>query len=74
MPGSAAAELATARDDQVAARDGLANARFLLGRRDAALADVAQALSSFGVAPRELASLLQALHTAGALRAEVVVQ
>ena len=40
----------------------------------ASLADVAQALSSFGVAPRELASLLQALHTAGALRAEVVVQ
>jgi flagellar P-ring protein precursor FlgI len=40
----------------------------------ATLADVAQALSTFGVTPRELASILQALKTAGALRAEVVVQ
>ncbi len=40
----------------------------------ASLADVAQALSAFGVPPRELASLLQALRTAGALRAEIVVQ
>jgi flagellar P-ring protein precursor FlgI len=40
----------------------------------ASLADVAQALSSFGVSPRELASILQALKSAGALRADVVVQ
>lgn len=40
----------------------------------ATLADVAQALSSFGVSPRELASILQALRSAGALRAEIVVQ
>jgi flagellar P-ring protein precursor FlgI len=40
----------------------------------ATLADVAQALSSFGVSPRELASILQALQSAGALRAEIVVQ
>jgi flagellar P-ring protein precursor FlgI len=38
------------------------------------LADVAQALSTFGVSPRELASILQALKAAGALRAEVIVQ
>lgn len=38
------------------------------------LAEVAQALSVFGVTPRELGSILQALKTAGALRAEVVVQ
>ena len=38
------------------------------------LADVAKALSTFGVSPRELASILQALKTAGALRAEVIVQ
>jgi flagellar P-ring protein precursor FlgI len=38
------------------------------------LADVAKALSTFGVSPRELASILQALKTAGALRAEVLVQ
>lgn len=40
----------------------------------ATLADVAQALSTFGVTPRELASILQALKAAGALRAQVVVQ
>ncbi len=40
----------------------------------ATLADVAQALSTFGVSPRELASILQALKSAGALRAEVIVQ
>jgi flagellar P-ring protein precursor FlgI len=40
----------------------------------ATLADVAQALSTLGVSPRELGSILQALRTAGALRAEVVVQ
>lgn len=40
----------------------------------ASLADVAQALSVFGVTPRELASILQALRSAGALRAEVIVQ
>ena len=38
------------------------------------LAEVAQALSTFGVAPRDLASILQALKSAGALRAEVIVQ
>jgi flagellar P-ring protein precursor FlgI len=40
----------------------------------ASLAEVAQALSTFGVSPRELGSILQALKAAGALRAEVIVQ
>jgi flagellar P-ring protein precursor FlgI len=40
----------------------------------ASLADVARALSTLGVGPRELASILQALHGAGALHAEVIVQ
>jgi flagellar P-ring protein precursor FlgI len=40
----------------------------------ASLAEVAQALSTFGVTPRELGSILQALKAAGALRAEVIVQ
>lgn len=40
----------------------------------ATLAEVAQALSTFGVSPRELASILQALKAAGALRAEIQVQ
>jgi len=38
------------------------------------LAELAQALSTLGVSPREMASILQALKTAGALRAEVIVQ
>lgn len=38
------------------------------------LADVASALSALGLPPRELASVLEALRTAGALEAEVVVQ
>jgi flagellar P-ring protein precursor FlgI len=38
------------------------------------LAEVAQALSVFGVSPRELGSILQALKAAGALRAEIIVQ
>jgi flagellar P-ring protein precursor FlgI len=40
----------------------------------ATLADVAQALAALGVSPRELASLLQGLKGAGALRAEIVMQ
>jgi flagellar P-ring protein precursor FlgI len=46
--------------------------RYLEGA--ASLADVAKALTSFGVSSRELASILQALKTAGALRAEIIVQ
>ena len=38
------------------------------------LADVAHALSTLGVGPREMASILQALKAAGALRAEIVMQ
>ncbi len=38
------------------------------------LADVASALSSLGLSPREMASVLQALRGAGALEAEVVVE
>ncbi len=38
------------------------------------LADVTNALSALGVGPRELSSILQALRTAGALRADIVMQ
>ncbi len=38
------------------------------------LADVASALGALGLSPRELASVLDALRSAGALEAEVVVQ
>lgn len=40
----------------------------------ATLSDVATALGALGVTPRELSSVMQALRTAGALRAEVVIQ
>lgn len=40
----------------------------------ATLADVATALGTLGLTPRELASVLEALRTAGSLEAEVVVQ
>lgn len=38
------------------------------------LADVAQSLSNLGLPPRELASVLQALRSAGAMEAEIIVQ
>lgn len=38
------------------------------------LADVASALGTLGLSPREMASVLQALRSAGALEAEVVVE
>jgi flagellar P-ring protein precursor FlgI len=40
----------------------------------ATLADVASALGALGLSPRELASVLEAMRTAGALEAEVVIQ
>lgn len=39
----------------------------------ASVADVAAALNALGVKPRDLIAILQTLHAAGALRAEVVV-
>lgn len=51
-----------------------ANGGFTYVDGAATLADVAQALSELGVTPREMASILQALKTSGALRAEVIVQ
>lgn len=43
-------------------------------KQSATLSDVASALGSLGLSPRELAGVLQALKTANALEAEVVVQ
>jgi len=40
----------------------------------ASLSDVASALGTLGLPPRELGSVLQALRSAGALEAEVVIQ
>jgi flagellar P-ring protein FlgI len=57
---------------EVVAKEPTPQVSYIAGA--ASLADVAKALSSFGVSPRELASILQALRSAGALRAEIVVQ
>jgi flagellar P-ring protein precursor FlgI len=57
---------------EVEAQEAIPQVAYLKGATS--LAEVAQALSSFGVSPRELASILQALKSAGALRAEIVVQ
>ena len=57
---------------EVEAQEATPQVAYLKGATS--LAEVAQALSSFGVSPRELASILQALKAAGALRAEIVVQ
>jgi flagellar P-ring protein precursor FlgI len=57
---------------QVTAQEPVPTMSYVAGA--ATLAEVAQALSTFGVPPRELASILQALKAAGALRAEIQVQ
>jgi flagellar P-ring protein precursor FlgI len=59
-------------DSQVESTEPVPGVAYLEGA--ASLGEVAQALSTFGVPPRELASILQALKAAGALRAEVKVQ
>lgn len=56
----------------IAAEEPRPEMRYVEGA--ASLADVAKALTSFGLSSRELASILQALKAAGALRAEIVVQ
>jgi flagellar P-ring protein precursor FlgI len=56
----------------IAAEEPRPEMRYLEGA--ASLADVAKALTSFGLSSRELASILQALKSAGALRAEIIVQ
>ena len=56
----------------VQAQEPTPEMRYLSGATS--LAEVAKALSSFGLSSRELASTLQALRSAGALRAEIIVQ
>ena len=63
---------AVVNNSDVAAEEKQSNLAYVEGATT--LADVAKALSTLGVTPRDLASILQALKSAGALRAEVVVQ
>jgi flagellar P-ring protein precursor FlgI len=73
QPGAlSGGKTAVVKQTEVAAEEPTPQMTYLDGA--ATLADVAQALSSFGVSPRELASILQALKSAGALRAEIIVQ
>jgi flagellar P-ring protein precursor FlgI len=68
----AAGQTATTQNSNVEANEKGPALTYVKGA--ATLADVAQSLSTLGVSPRELASILQALKGAGALRAEIVVQ
>ena len=68
----AAGQTATVQNSDVQAEEKGPALQFVKGA--ATLADVATSLSTLGVSPRELASILQALKGAGALRAEIVVQ
>ena len=38
------------------------------------IGDLAKALNAMGVSPRDLASIFQALKTAGALNADIIIQ
>ncbi|MET0792547.1 MAG: flagellar basal body P-ring protein FlgI [Polyangiaceae bacterium] len=68
----AAGQTATVQNSNVEANEKGPALTYVKGA--ATLADVAQSLSTLGVSPRELASILQALKGAGALRAEIIVQ
>ncbi len=68
----AAGQTAATQNSNVEANEKGPALTFVKGA--ATLADVAQSLSTLGVTPRELASILQALKSAGALRAEIIVQ
>ncbi|MEO6602321.1 MAG: flagellar basal body P-ring protein FlgI [Polyangiaceae bacterium] len=68
----AAGQTATTQNSNVEAAEKGPALTYVKGA--ATLADVAQSLSTLGVSPRELASILQALKGAGALRAEIIVQ
>ena len=68
----AAGQTATVQNSNVEANEKAPSLTYMKGA--ATLADVAQSLSTLGVSPRELGSILQALKSAGALRAEIIVQ
>jgi flagellar P-ring protein precursor FlgI len=57
---------------EVTAKEKVSQVQFVEGA--ASLADVADALGALGLSARELASVLSAMKTAGALEAEVVIE
>jgi flagellar P-ring protein precursor FlgI len=74
QPGAfAGGNTATTNESDVAVNDSTpSQMTYVPGA--ASLAEVAQALTALGVSAQDMASILQALRTAGALRAEVIVQ
>lgn len=68
----AAGETVVTEDSQVEVTEAQTSMQFISGA--ATLADLAGALGTLGLSARELISVLQALKTAGALEAELVVQ
>ncbi len=59
-------------ESQVSATEGQSELKLMPG--SASLADVVKALNALGASPRDLIAILQALESAGALPAKVVVQ
>jgi flagellar P-ring protein precursor FlgI len=70
--GNAAGRTAVVPQSDVEAKDGDRAVRYVPAQ--ATLSDVASALGALSLSPRELASVLQAMRSAGALEAEVVIQ
>jgi flagellar P-ring protein precursor FlgI len=62
----------TVPKSEIEVKEGDGTVKYLPGA--ASLSDVAAALGTLGLSPRALAGVLQALRSAGALEAEVVVQ
>ncbi|MFH1810634.1 MAG: flagellar basal body P-ring protein FlgI [Pseudomonadota bacterium] len=66
---------AVTRQDQVQAHEQMDQLRALgVEARGASVADLATALNALGATPRDLVVILEALRSAGALQAELVVQ
>lgn len=63
---------AVTQQTKISVKDTVAPVTYMPG--SPTLADVASALGSLGLSPRELASVLQAMRAAGALEAEVILQ
>ena len=71
-PLANAGETTRATDSDVAVEEQTTNMKYLDGA--ASLADLTRVLGTLGLSARELISVLQALRTSGALRADLIVQ
>lgn len=71
-PFSGAGSTAVVEQSKVQVKERPAPVTYMPG--SPTLADVASALGTLGLSPRELASVLQAMRAAGALEAEIILQ